>query len=140
MEKRYIANSDAWFDEGSEAILIEYMHNIGGESFGNFEGIYTIGENKGYDTFWHKKGHKEGDKVTMREVCSYNEFHICNKMPDESIINKLAFDYVNDLIQTLLSVHVDIKDVDTNNIKIAFNNGFKEGFKYLDEQLKKSDE
>lgn len=134
MEKRYIAKNDAWFDKGSEAVLIEYMHNAGGEAFGNFEGTYTVG-NTPYDTYWHKKGHKAGEKVVMREVCSYDEFLITNKLPDDTIINKLAFDYIHD---TLKDAPKDF--VDNDDVKLAehvWKLGFKAGFKYLDDGLEK---
>ena len=130
MEKKYIAKNDAWFDKDSEAVLIEYMHKAGGEHFGNFEGTYTVG-NSPYDTFWHKKGHAIGDKVTMTEVCSYNEFEISNKLPDDSTINKLAFDYVHDAPKDF---------VDSEDVKVAehvWKLGFKAGFKYLDDGLEK---
>jgi len=135
MEKQYIVKNNSWFDEGSEATLIEYIHNAGGEAFGNFEGTYTVG-NSPYDTFWYNKGHGIGDKVVMREICSYEEFIISNKLPDESIINKLAFDFAETQLKQIIQVYPNAK-IDVDNIKLAFRAGFKTGFKYLDDGLEK---
>lgn len=134
MEKKYIAKSDAWFDMGSEAILIEQINNVGDEMLGNFEGIYTVGETA-YNNFWLKKGHKIGDKVVMREVCSYNEFKISNRLPDAVVINKLIFDFMSKVFE---SQPKDFIDSDTiEQIKNAWILGFKAGFKYLDDELEK---
>ena len=73
VSKRYFAKPDEWFKEGSECKLIEDF----GDGRGLFNGVYIVGENNGYDTFWHNKGHKEGDEVTMNEVCTYDEFNVC---------------------------------------------------------------
>lgn len=134
MEKRYVAKDDTWFDVGSEAVLIEYMYDAGSEAFGNFEGTYTVGDS-GYDCYWHKKGHKTGDKVVMREVCSYNEFHITNKLPDTVVMNKLMFDFMEDLFENPPEDFMDNDNAD--NMKQAWLLGFKAGFKYLDDGLEK---
>ncbi len=73
VSKRYIAKKDTWFKEGTECKLLEDYQEVGGL----YQGIYIVGENKGYDTFWHKKGYKEGDEVEMNEVCSHDEFNVC---------------------------------------------------------------
>ncbi len=69
--KRYIAKEDSWFKEGSECKLLEDYKDCG-----LYRGIYIVGENEGYDMYWHKKGFKEGDEVEMNEVCTHDEFNI----------------------------------------------------------------
>jgi len=73
VSKRYIAKKDTWFKEGVECEFLEDYQEGGGL----YRGIYIIGENKGYDTFWYNKGYKEGDEVEMNEVCSHDEFNVC---------------------------------------------------------------
>ena len=134
MEKKYIAKNNTWFDEGSEAVLIEYMHNAGGEAFGNFEGTYTVRDTD-YDKYWHQKGHKVGDNVVMREVCSYNEFEISNKLPDAVVMNKLQFDFMSEIFESQPKDIIDTNTID--QIKAAWLLGFKAGFKYLNDGLEK---
>lgn len=67
--KVYIANTESWFKEGSEC---EQLEDYG--VAGLYRGIYIVGPNIGYDTFWHKKGYEEGDEVEMNEVCDHGEF------------------------------------------------------------------
>ena len=72
---KFIAKRDSWFKENTRAKLVKYLYTDSeGSKSGLFEGVYIVGEDKDYDTFWHGKGYKEGDEVTMREICSYNEF------------------------------------------------------------------
>lgn len=134
MEKRYIAKNDTWFDKGTEAILIEQINNAGDEMLGNFEGTYTVGDSA-YDNFWHNKGHKIGDKVTMREVCGYDEFEIINKLPDDVIINKLAFEFFQEMLEGQPKDFISSDAI--GNVKQAWLLGFKAGFKYLDDELEK---
>ena len=71
-KKIYIAKKDEWFKEGSECELLEdYEYGSG-----LYKGIYIIGKNEDYDTFWHKQGYKEGDEVMMNEICGHDEFQI----------------------------------------------------------------
>ena len=82
--KRYFAKPDTWFKEGTEAFYEEEMFPVGtlfdedGISHGSaiYRGIYVIGPNEGYDTYWHSKGYKEGDEVEMREHCCNSEFYV----------------------------------------------------------------
>lgn len=131
MEKIYIAKEDSWFKTNTEAKLIEYIHNIGAEKFGNFEGIYVVRDTP-YDTYWRNKGHEIGDEVLMSEICSYDEFEIKTKLPDEVTINKIAFDFAETQLKQILSAYPNA-DVDVDGIKLSFKAGFKTGFKYLDD-------
>lgn len=72
VSKRYISKKNMWFKEGSECKLLEDFQEAGGL----YIGVYIVGENKGYDKFWHNKGYKEGDEVYMSEVCAHDEFNI----------------------------------------------------------------
>jgi len=74
-KKVYIANIDSWFKEGSEC---EQLEDYG--ISGLYRGIYIVGPNIGYDTFWHKKGYDEGDEVEMNEVCDHGEFLVLDKL------------------------------------------------------------
>lgn len=72
---KYIAKPDTWFNEGTKCILQSDFRD-GNFNIGLFRGTYTVGPNEGYDKFWHKRGHKEGDQVEMNEVCNFDEFDI----------------------------------------------------------------
>lgn len=78
--KHYIAKKDTWFKEGTECVLLEDY-----EGRGLYNGTYIVGENENYDTFWHKKGHNEGDEVNMNEVCSHDEFYMVNTLSGDNI-------------------------------------------------------
>jgi len=71
---KYIAKPDTWFKEGTECFKDEDMYR--GSAI--YRGTYVIGSCNpdGYDKFWYEKGHKDGDEVEMREICSHNEFEI----------------------------------------------------------------
>lgn len=70
--KTYIAKENSWFKKGTECKLLEDYKEAGGL----YRGIYVVGQNAGYDTFWHNKGYSEGDEVEMNEVCSHDEFEV----------------------------------------------------------------
>jgi len=89
--KRYFAKPDTWFKEGTEAFYEEEMwpfrtafdaFDENGISHGSaiYRGIYVIGPNEGYDTYWHSKGYKEGDEVEMREYCCNSEFYVVENL------------------------------------------------------------
>ena len=67
---KYIAKKDTWFKEGTESFREEPTF----DGHAIYRGIYIVGPNENYDTFWHDKGYKEGDEVEMREHCSDDEF------------------------------------------------------------------
>jgi hypothetical protein len=71
--KRYFAKEGTWFKAGTECKLIEDFEGMDG---GLYRGIYVIGENKGPDTFWHTKGHKEGDEIEITDFCDHDEFDV----------------------------------------------------------------
>lgn len=74
---KYIAKPQTWFKADSEAELLEYYYTDGeGNKYGLFRGTYVVGEDEGYDKFWHRQGFKEGDEVQMNELCAYDEFSI----------------------------------------------------------------
>ena len=74
---KYIAKPDTWFKEGTECILEDDFRTGHVDSdMGLFRGIYIVGSNEGYDTYWYNKGYKEGDEVEMNEVCPFDEFDI----------------------------------------------------------------
>jgi len=131
MEKIYIAKESAWFKTGTEVRLIEYMYNVGNEKFGNFEGTYII-RDEPYDNYWRKQGYKVGDEVLMSEVCSFKEFDVFTKLPDISTINKLAFEFTEIQIKETLRLFPNA-DINVDDIKFSFREGFIAGFKYLDE-------
>ena len=72
MNKRYYAKQNTWFKEGTECFKEEETY----DGAGIYRGVYIVGPNEGYDTFWHKKGYKEGDEVEMREHCTDDEFEV----------------------------------------------------------------
>jgi hypothetical protein len=71
--KRYFAKEGTWFKAGTECKLIEDFEGMNG---GLYRGIYIVGENGGYATFWHNKGYKEDDEVEMNEFCRHDEFDV----------------------------------------------------------------
>lgn len=59
--KIYIAKPNTWFNEGTEAQLMEYLHIDGdGVKYGLFEGFKD----------------REGKTMKEAEVCSYEDFDI----------------------------------------------------------------
>ena len=128
MNNQYIAKPDCWFKTGTEVKLVEYQYNIYSQKFGTFEGIYIV-QDSPYDKFWRDKGHEVGDEITMTEMCSYDEFEISDKLPNDVVINKLAFDFMQDMLEGQPKDFVDADDV--SNVKQAWKLGFKAGFEYL---------
>ena len=84
--KRYFAKPNTWFKEGTECFRKEEIYPAGwlfdedGTSTASaiYEGTYMVGScnPEGYDKYWHAKGHKDGDEVSMREHCQDDEFLI----------------------------------------------------------------
>jgi hypothetical protein len=76
---KYIAKENTWFKEGTEVFPLDYMYtDVNGIESYICKGTYVVGScnKKGYDKRWYKEGFKDGDEVTMREVCSLDEFEI----------------------------------------------------------------
>jgi hypothetical protein len=57
----FVAKPNTWFKQGTEAKLIEYLHDdMNGVKYGLFEGIKE----------------RDGKLMTEAEVCSYEDFDI----------------------------------------------------------------
>ena len=140
MEKIYIAKSNTWFKAGTEVELVDYQYNILTEKFGTFKGIYIVRDTP-YDKLWHDKGHKVGDEVVMTEMCSYNEFEIYDRLPNEVEINKLATEYIDRLLDEAKKEEVlhHILPKDISIVKEVWKTGFEAGFKYLSNKYGKNE-